>query len=140
MRIILLGPPGAGKGTQAKTLAKALKLVHISTGDLLRQNVQVGSELGERAKSFMDKGTLVPDELVTQMLLARITEADVSGGFILDGFPRNLAQAESLDGALKEKNLGIDLVVYLETSENVVIQRLCGRLVCRNCGMNFHIH
>jgi adenylate kinase len=139
MRLILLGPPGAGKGTQSKVLAKKLKLPHISTGDLLRLNVSQNTELGRKAKSFMDQGALVPDELVTQMLIERIKNPDVESGFILDGYPRNINQAEALDEALKQKNVGINLVVYLDTSEPVIIQRLSGRLVCSSCSANFHV-
>ena len=139
MRIILLGPPGAGKGTQAKVLAKKLNLPHISTGDLLRLNVSQNTELGKQAKSFMDQGALVPDELVTQMLIQRINQSDVENGFILDGYPRNINQTGALDGSLKQKKKEIDLVVYLETSEPVIIQRLSGRLVCSRCSANFHV-
>jgi len=139
MQIILLGPPGAGKGTQAKTLAQKLKLPHISTGDLLRQNVSQGSALGKQAQDFMNKGTLVPDELVAQMLNQRINQADIEKGFILDGYPRNINQAEALDNMLKKRNMSIDAVIYLDTSEPVIIQRLSGRLVCAVCGANFHI-
>lgn len=139
MRIILLGPPGAGKGTQAKTLAAKLNLPHISTGDILRQNVSKGTDLGKAAKGYMDKGVLVPDILVNQMLLRSLSQADVKKGFILDGYPRNLNQAKSLDTSLKQQNLEADIVLYLDTSESVIIQRLCGRLVCNNCRVNFHI-
>ena len=138
MRMILLGPPGAGKGTQAKTLAQRLKLPHISTGDLLRQNVSQGTALGKQAKDFMNKGALVPDELVTQMLKSRVSQPDIEKGFILDGYPRNINQAKALDGMLKKRNNAIDLVIYLDTSEPVIIQRLSGRLVCSVCGANFH--
>jgi len=138
MRIILLGPPGAGKGTQAKVLAKRLNLVHISTGDLLRQNVYGGTKLGLQAKDFMNKGALVPDELVTSMLSERFNQDDVKKGFILDGYPRTLKQAESLDVLLKEKQSKIDKVFYLDTSEKVIVQRLSGRLVCSKCSANFH--
>jgi len=139
MNIILLGPPGAGKGTQAKVLAENIKLPHVSTGDLLRQNVSEGSELGHQAQEFMNKGELVPDTLVTQMLLARINEFDTREGFILDGYPRNLTQAKALDEDLKKRNRSIDIVFYLDASEEVIIQRLSGRLVCSKCGRNFHI-
>jgi adenylate kinase len=139
MRIILLGPPGAGKGTQAKVLAEKLKLPHISTGDILRQNVAEDTLLGRQAKDFMHKGALVPDELVTQMLNERINQPDIQNGFILDGYPRNLNQAKALDEMLAQKNTAIDLVIYLDTSEPVIIQRLSGRLVCSICGANFHI-
>ena len=139
MRIILLGPPGAGKGTQAKALAKKLNLTHIATGDILRKNVVGGTDLGKQAKDFMDKGVLVPDELVTAMLIERIGEPDAKDGFILDGYPRNITQAKTLDNMFKEKNMSIDSVIYLDTSEPVIIQRLSGRLVCSSCGANFHI-
>lgn len=139
MRLVLLGPPGAGKGTQAKKLAEKLGLPHISTGDLLRQNVAGGTNLGKEAKGYMEKGALVPDKLVTSMLIERFTQADVKKGFILDGYPRNLAQARDLDNILKEKNIPIDMALYLKTSVAVIIQRLSGRLVCKNCGVNFHI-
>jgi adenylate kinase len=139
MRVILLGPPGAGKGTQAKALAQELNLPHISTGDILRQNVKEDTALGRQAKEFMLKGGLVPDELVTQMLMQRLNQPDTQAGFILDGYPRNLNQAEMLDKMLKEKNAAIDMVIYLDTSDPVIIQRLSGRLVCENCGVNFHI-
>jgi len=139
VKIILLGPPGAGKGTQAKVLAEKLSLPHISTGDLLRQNVAADTGLGKDARSFMDKGALVPDELVTRMLSERITHPDVKKGFILDGYPRNISQAKGLDDMLKSRNTGIDMVIYLDTSVPLVIQRLSGRLVCQACGLNFHI-
>ncbi len=138
MKIILLGPPGAGKGTQAKQLAKKLELPHISTGDLLRQNVTGATALGKEAGDYMKKGLLVPDELVTKMLSERFTQADVKKGFILDGYPRNINQAKVLDEILKEKIMKIDLVFDLDCSDQVLIQRLSGRLVCRKCGANFH--
>jgi len=139
MRIVLLGPPGAGKGTQAKTLSEKLGLPHVSTGDLLRQNVKDKTALGREAKDYMERGLLVPDELVAKMLMQRMDNPDVKKGFILDGYPRNLNQAQVLDGVLKERNLNIDMVVYLDTSDPVIIQRLGGRLVCSSCGANFHI-
>lgn len=139
MRILLLGPPGAGKGTQAKILAQRLHLPHISTGDLLRQNVSQGSELGKQAKDFMNKGLLVPDELIKEMLVCRFNQPDVAAGFILDGYPRNINQARTLDEILNTLKMGIDLAIDLKTSESVIVQRLSGRLVCSNCGFNFHI-
>jgi len=139
MRIVLLGPPGAGKGTQARVLAKRLKFPHISTGDLLRQNVSAGTDLGLEAKGYMEKGALVPDELVNKMLARRFDLPDVKSGFILDGYPRNLKQAKALDEILKNISSGIDLVFYLDTSEAVIIQRLTGRRVCKSCGANFHV-
>jgi adenylate kinase len=138
MRLILLGPPGAGKGTQSKSLAGRLALPHISTGDILRQNVKAGTALGKEAKGYMDKGLLVPDVLVAKMLRDRFEQPDVKKGFILDGYPRALTQARTLDEILKDKGMGIDLVVYLDTSDKVIIQRLTGRLVCSSCGANFH--
>jgi len=139
MRMVLLGPPGAGKGTQANRLAEKLKLPHISTGDLLRQNVKAATSLGKEASDFMDKGLLVPDELVARMLMQRFEHADTKRGFILDGYPRNLKQAETLDEILKARVLDLDIVIYLDTSEAVIIQRLGGRLACSSCGANFHI-
>ncbi|MFA5118367.1 MAG: adenylate kinase [Candidatus Omnitrophota bacterium] len=138
MIIVLLGPPGAGKGTQSKTLAKRLNLAHISTGDLLRQNVAENTPLGKQAKDFMEKGLLVPDELVTQMLIKRFGQHDLKPGFILDGYPRTINQAKALDEVLKSIKRQVKLVVYLDTSAAVIIQRLSGRLVCRKCGSNFH--
>ena len=134
----MLGPPGAGKGTQAKQLAAKLKLPHISTGDILRTNESCGTELGIKAKGFMNKGALVPDELVTQMLINRLNDPDTQGGFILDGYPRTIVQAEALDAIVLGKNSKIDLVMYLEASVAVIIQRITGRLVCKKCGANFH--
>jgi len=138
MRIVLLGPPGAGKGTQSKQLAAKLGLPHISTGDLLRQNVAQDTELGRQAKGFMDKGLLVPDELVTGMLSERFSRQDVKNGFILDGYPRNLKQAQALAQVLSSRSMKIDVVFDLACSEPVIIQRLTGRLVCRSCGANYH--
>ncbi len=139
MRIILLGPPGAGKGTQAKTLANRLNLPHISTGDILRQNAAQSTLLGKEAKDYMNKGLLVPDELVTRMVGSRVSQPDAKKGFILDGYPRNINQAESLEKLLKEHNITIDKVFDLNTSEAVIVQRLSGRLACGGCNANYHI-
>jgi len=139
MYLVLLGPPGAGKGTQAKRLAEKLKLPHISTGDILRQNVKDGTALGKQAKGIMDKGLLVPDELVAAMLDERFNNPDIKKGFILDGYPRTLGQAKTLDEILSRKKLSVDLVVYLDTSDEIIIKRLTGRLVCSKCGANFHV-
>jgi adenylate kinase len=139
MYLVLLGPPGAGKGTQAKRLAEKLGLPHISTGDILRQNVKDGTALGKQAKGIMDKGLLVPDELVAAMLDERFNNPDIKKGFILDGYPRTLVQAKTLDEILSRKKLSVDLVVYLDTSDEIIIKRLTGRLVCSKCGANFHV-
>lgn len=139
MNIVLLGPPGAGKGTQAKQMAKSLSLSHISTGDLLRQNAKEQTALGTQAKNFMERGLLVPDNLVFEMLKVRFAQPDVKKGFILDGYPRNINQAVTLEGLLKENNSDIDMVVYLNTSDDVIVQRLTGRQVCASCGANYHI-
>ncbi|MBM3243688.1 MAG: adenylate kinase [Candidatus Omnitrophica bacterium] len=138
-RIILLGPPGAGKGTQAKSLAEELRVPHVSTGDILRQNVKDSTQLGKEAKSFMEKGLLVPDELMAKMLQERFSKEDLINGFILDGYPRNISQAKTLEEIFAQANLDIDFVVYLDSSDSVIIQRLSGRLVCSKCAANFHI-
>ena len=138
MYLVLLGPPGAGKGTQAKRLAEKLALPHISTGDILRQNVKLDTDLGRQAKGIMEKGLLVPDDLMAKMLDQRFNNPDIKKGFILDGYPRTMSQAYSLDEILAAKGLAVDLVVYLDTSEAVIIRRLTGRLVCSKCGANFH--
>jgi adenylate kinase len=139
MIIILFGPPGAGKGTQAKLLSDYLRIPHISTGDILRAQVKQGSLLGNKARSFMDKGELVPDELVTDMLFDNIRKQDVNKGFILDGFPRNVSQAKDLSNTLKDLGCQINLALYFETSKEVVVKRLSGRIVCKKCGRNYHV-
>lgn len=120
-------------------MAERLGLPHISTGDILRQNVKLDTDLGRQAKGIMDKGLLVPDDLVAKMLDERFNNPDIKKGFILDGYPRTLAQAYSLDKILAAKGLAVDLVVYLDSSDQVIIKRLTGRLVCSKCGANFHI-
>jgi len=139
MRIILFGPPGAGKGTQAKVLSERVRLPHISTGDLLRENVKGNTSLGRQAKDFMDKGLLVLDTLVANMLEERFTRPDVKAGFILDGYPRNIAQAKTLDDMLLKLGMDIDFVVYLDTADAIIVQRLSGRQVCSSCGALYHI-
>lgn len=139
MKIILLGPPGAGKGTQSVVLSKKYGIPHISTGDILRESVKSGQPLGLKAKSFMDKGELVPDEVVTGIVIERLKQADAKMGYILDGYPRTLTQAVDLDAALKKIGTAIEMVVYFETSERVAIERLTGRRVCKKCGFNYHI-
>jgi len=136
--IILLGAPGAGKGTQAAILAQKLKLAHIATGDLFRQAVEQGTELGIKAKSYMETGRLVPDEITIQMVLERISAPDCAAGVILDGFPRNLEQAKALDKALAERALAIDRVVYIKVAQEVLLERLSGRWICSNCQTPYH--
>jgi adenylate kinase len=138
VNIVLLGPPGAGKGTQAKVLARQVKLPHVSTGDLLRANVAEGTDLGRQAKDFMVKGLLVPDTLIQEMLRTRLGRDDVGQGFILDGYPRTLRQAQALDDIMSQFETQIDFVFNLKASEAVIIQRLSGRLVCSSCQANFH--
>ncbi|MFI1160693.1 adenylate kinase [Streptomyces sioyaensis] len=132
MRIVLVGPPGAGKGTQAAYLAKNLAIPHISTGDLFRANISQGTPLGVEAKSYMDAGNLVPDSVTIGMAEDRMEQADAVGGFLLDGFPRNLGQAEALDEYLKNNGLTLDAVLDLEVPEEEVVKRIAGRRICRN--------
>ena len=140
MRLVLLGPPGAGKGTQAKMLSNELSLPHLASGDLLRQNRNMESPLGLEAKGFMDKGELVPDKLVIDMMLKRIESQDCTLGYILDGFPRTLQQADVLDVSLnKESKLPIEKVIYMRVSQNHLLRRLGGRIICRGCQSPYHI-
>ena len=138
MYVIFLGAPGAGKGTQASMVAQKLGLAHIASGDLFRQAIEQGTELGIQAKSYMEKGKLVPDEVTIRMVLERIAALDCESGIILDGFPRNLEQAKALDKALTEQNKAIDKVVYIKVSEEELLKRLSGRWVCRNCQAPYH--
>lgn len=135
--VILLGPPGAGKGTHAVELSKKIALPHISTGDIFRENVRNGTELGKKAKEFIDKGLLVPDAIVVDMLLKRISEKDCDKGYILDGFPRTIAQAEALDTFLT-KNKVPTKVVDLEIADKLLVDRITGRLMCKSCGAPYH--
>ena len=139
MRIALIGSPGAGKGTHAKILSEHVHIPHIATGDLLRARTQDGSELGKRAKAIMDKGQLVPDEMVIEMIRERLHEPDAKAGFILDGFPRTVEQAKALDQMLKELSLKLDMVLDFEVSEKAVLNRLSGRRVCPKCNANYHV-
>ncbi|MEK6564741.1 MAG: adenylate kinase [Candidatus Omnitrophota bacterium] len=139
MIIILLGPPGAGKGTQAKILCQRLKIVHISTGDILREAIKSNTALGQEAAKYVERGELVPDSLVTKMAQERLTCDDAKEGFILDGFPRNLSQAESLDEFFNSNGLLDYSVIYLETSETTIIKRLTGRRICKNCQAVYHL-
>jgi adenylate kinase len=138
MRLILLGPPGAGKGTQAKMLKEKFSIPQISTGDILRQAVKDNAELGIKARSFMDVGQLVPDDVVIGLITERIKQADCETGFILDGFPRTIVQAEKLTETLNKMSLVIDTVVDLEVNADEVISRLAGRSTCSDCGGMFH--
>lgn len=138
MNIILLGPPGAGKGTQAKMLEDRHNLVQLSTGDMLRAAADTGSELGQKAKALMDQGSLVPDEMVVDIIAERIAEPDCAGGFILDGFPRTVSQAESLDVLLDGQSKTLDLVVEMRADEDRLVERITGRFTCASCGEGYH--
>lgn len=137
--VILLGPPGAGKGTQAEFLVESLGITHISTGDMLRAAVAKGTTLGLEAKQYMDAGKLVPDELVVGIVRERIVEPDCEGGFLLDGFPRTIPQAEALDAAIGELGLEAPIVVNMEVEDEELVRRLSGRRMCDQCGAIFHI-
>lgn len=139
INLVLLGPPGSGKGTQAKLLSTRYQLSHISTGDLFRQEVARGSELGKQAKSFMERGELIPDLLVNALLSEQIKKGGSKKGFILDGYPRNINQAHDLDTTLKQNAKTLNWVFYFKTSAAVIIQRLSGRRVCVKCGANYHL-
>ena len=139
MRIIFLGAPGVGKGTQAAILARERKLVHIATGDLFRQALEQGAGLGIKARSYMDRGKLVPDGITMQMVLGRMSALDCESGVILDGFPRNLKQAETLDKALAQQDKAIDKVVHIKVTEEELVKRLNGRWICRNCRAVYHV-
>ncbi|MFI6058888.1 adenylate kinase [Streptomyces sp. NPDC051286] len=140
MRIVLVGPPGAGKGTQAAYLAKNLSIPHISTGDLFRANISQGTDLGKRARAYMDAGQLVPDEVTIAMAKDRMSQPDAVNGFLLDGFPRNVGQAEALDEMLKSEGVTLDAVLDLEVPEDEVVKRIAGRRICRNDSAHvFHV-
>lgn len=139
MKIIMLGAPGAGKGTQAKKIAEKYQIPHISTGDIFRSNIKEGTELGMKAKAFMDQGALVPDELTIGMLMDRIQKEDCVSGYVLDGFPRTIPQAESLTAALGERGQKIDYAVNVDVPDENIINRMSGRRACLNCGATYHI-
>ncbi len=139
MHIIIMGPPGAGKGTQAEKMVNDFGLVHISTGDMFREAVKKGTEMGKKAKEFMDKGELVPDDVVVGIVKERLSQPDCKEGILLDGFPRTIDQAEALEEVLKDLNMKIDAVINVEVAEEELLNRLTGRRVCENCGTTYHV-
>lgn len=139
MKLIMLGAPGAGKGSQAKVLSDKYGIPHISTGDIFRANIKEGTELGKKAKEYMDQGLLVPDELVCDLVVDRIKQDDCKKGFILDGFPRTIPQAKSLDAALEQINEAMDYAVDLEVDDEVIVERMGGRRACLECGATYHV-
>ena len=139
MKIIMLGAPGAGKGTQAKKIAEKYQIPHISTGDIFRANIKGGTELGMKAKTFMDQGMLVPDEITIGMLMDRIGQEDCINGYVLDGFPRTIPQAESLTKALAERGEKVDYAIIVDVPDENIINRMSGRRACLGCGATYHI-
>lgn len=139
MKIIMLGAPGAGKGTQAKMIAEKCGIPHISTGDIFRANIKNGTELGAKAKEYMDKGLLVPDELVCDLVVDRIQQADCEKGYILDGFPRTIPQAEALEAALNAIEQKLDYAIDIDVPDENIINRMSGRRACVGCGATYHV-
>ena len=139
MKIIMLGAPGAGKGTQAKQIADKYGIPHISTGDIFRANIKDGTELGKKAKTYMDQGLLVPDELVCELVVDRIQQEDCKNGFVLDGFPRTIPQAEALTDALQKIGSSMDFALNIDVPDENIIDRMSGRRACLNCGATYHI-
>ena len=139
MKLIMLGAPGAGKGTQAKKIAEKYSIPHISTGDIFRANIKNGTELGKKAKTFMDQGLLVPDELVVDLVVDRVNQEDCKNGYVLDGFPRTIPQAEALDRALAEMGQKIDYAINVEVPDENIVRRMSGRRACVGCGATYHV-
>jgi len=139
MKIVMLGAPGAGKGTQAKMIASKYGIPHISTGDIFRANIKNGTELGKKAKQFMDQGLLVPDELTVDLVIDRLSQDDCAKGYILDGFPRTIPQAEALDTALKARGEALDYAVDVDVPDENIVSRMSGRRACTGCGATYHI-
>lgn len=139
MKIVMLGAPGAGKGTQAKLIAEAYNIPHISTGDIFRANIKNNTELGKKAKEYMDKGLLVPDELTCDLVVDRLSQDDAKNGYVLDGFPRTIPQAEALTEALKKRNEAIDFALDVDVPDENIVKRMSGRRACINCGATYHI-
>ena len=139
MKIIMLGAPGAGKGTHAKKISEKYSIPHISTGDIFRANIKEGTELGKKAKEYMDQGLLVPDELTCDLVMDRIQQDDCKNGFVLDGFPRTIPQAEALTAALEKINEKMDYALDIEIADEKIVERMSGRRVCTKCGAPFHI-
>ena len=139
MKIVMLGAPGAGKGTQAKMIASKYQIPHISTGDIFRANIKNGTELGKKAKTYMDQGLLVPDELVCDLVVERVQQDDCKKGYILDGFPRTIPQAESLDAALSRLGEAVDYAINVEVPDENIVKRMGGRRACVGCGATYHL-
>ena len=139
MKIVMLGAPGAGKGTQAKMIAEKYSIPHISTGDIFRANIKNGTELGKKAKSYMDKGQLVPDELTLDLIMDRFKQDDCKNGYVLDGFPRTIPQAEALDTALKAKGEKVDFAIDVDVPDENIVKRMGGRRACVGCGATYHV-
>jgi adenylate kinase len=139
MRVILFGPPGAGKGTHARLLSEKWKVPHFAAGDILRAHIREGTAIGKRAKAIIERGELVPDELVNELMLSQLEKTEAKRGSILDGYPRTIGQAEALESFLKKRSEKLDAALYFKTSEEVIIERLSGRLACPQCGANYHV-